>query len=262
MQFPKLFVTLCATAIFNGVLCAQADDNAAQAAARAAVLQKMQELNGTTNISTPAPAPAIEVPPVQPMEVAPAVTPSAPVATVTPAPTAEAAPAAGDNAAQAAARAAVLQKMQEINGTANVNTPAAAPIIAAPIVAPTPAAPVTTVTAVTPAPTVEAAPAAGDNASQAAARAALIQKTVDLDPQRIGAAPIPSTPAALPTVMAPSSAVAPVVPVTAYHPIASPALPISNDQQSRLQALDAKYQANQISPLDYFTQREAILKGE
>jgi hypothetical protein len=29
-----------------------------------------------------------------------------------------------------------------------------------------------------------------------------------------------------------------------------------------LQALDAKYDANQISPQDYFTQREAILKGQ
>ena len=47
-----------------------------------------------------------------------------------------------------------------------------------------------------------------------------------------------------------------------YKPIVGPALPISADQQTRLQALDAKYNANQISPLDYFNQREAIINGQ
>jgi hypothetical protein len=171
MQFPKLLYTLCATVICGGILSAQADDNAAQAAARAAVLQKMQEMNGATDTNTPAPAPA----------------------------------------------------------------PAAA---------------------VTPAPAVEPTPTTGDNPAQAAARAALIQQSVALDTQRIGAAPTPAAPA-------PVGTPAPVVPaVLEYHPIVGPALPISTDQQTRLQALDAKYYANQISPVDYFTQREAILQGQ
>jgi hypothetical protein len=46
------------------------------------------------------------------------------------------------------------------------------------------------------------------------------------------------------------------------QPIRVPAPPISADQAARLQALDAKYTANQISPADYFNQREAILSGQ
>jgi hypothetical protein len=209
MRFPKLYYTLCATAICAGILSAhaQADDNAAQAAARAAVLQKMQEMNAATDTNTPvaapapAPAPVVTVPaapaPVQPAAVAPVITPAAPVA---------------------------------------------------------------------PAPVIETSDT-GDNPAQAAARAALIQKSVDLDTQRIGAAPTPSAaaPTPAPATVPPALVATPVPVVPApveYHPIVGPALPISTDQQSQLQALDAKYYANQISPLDYFTQREAILKGQ
>jgi hypothetical protein len=45
------------------------------------------------------------------------------------------------------------------------------------------------------------------------------------------------------------------------QPIQAPALPISADQEMRLQALDAKYKADQISPREYFKQREEILGG-
>jgi hypothetical protein len=41
-----------------------------------------------------------------------------------------------------------------------------------------------------------------------------------------------------------------------------PPPPISSAQAARLQELDAKYSADQISPTDYFIQREAILKGQ
>ncbi len=41
-----------------------------------------------------------------------------------------------------------------------------------------------------------------------------------------------------------------------------PAPPLSADQATRLQQLDAKYSADQISPADYFIQREAILNGQ
>jgi hypothetical protein len=42
-------------------------------------------------------------------------------------------------------------------------------------------------------------------------------------------------------------------------PIVAPPLPISADKQARLQALTAQYIANQISPEEYFKQREEIL---
>ena len=123
---------------------------------------------------------------------------------------------ADDNPAQAAARAAVLQMMQQ-QDAAGINAAPADATSSAPVVA----APVTTVPVVTTNPT---------------------------------PAPAPVAAPAAPTVAAPSTPV--------YRPIIAPSLPISADQQARLQALDAKYSANQITPLDYFTQREAIMKGQ
>ena len=103
-----------------------AGDTPAQAAARAAVLQKMQELG-----TAPAPVPQVPAP-------AAATTPAP--ETPAPAPAAASAPVAaetlpaGDTPAQATARAAVLQKMQEL-GTA----PAPVPQAPAPAAATTPA---------------------------------------------------------------------------------------------------------------------------
>jgi len=45
-------------------------------------------------------------------------------------------------------------------------------------------------------------------------------------------------------------------------PIEAPPLPISPDIEAQLRVLDAKYKADQISPKDYFQQREEILKGQ
>ena len=216
MRFPKPFGILCATALCASILPVRADDNPAQAAARAAVLQKMQEQDAGTNVApaaTPPSAPVVVAPvipvPAQPVVVQPVTT----VPALAPVPDATMNPTASstDNAAQAAARAAVLQKMQE-QDAAGINAAPSAPVVVAPVTS----VPVVT-TNPTPAPVPVAAPAA-------------------------------------PTVAAPSTPV--------YRPIIAPSLPISADQQARLQALDAKYSANQITPLDYFTQREAIMKGQ
>jgi len=215
MRFPKPFGILCATALCASILPVRADDNPAQAAARAAVLQKMQEQDAAgTNVApaaTPPSAPVVVAPvipvPAQPVMVQPVTTVPAPAPDATMNPTAS----STDNAAQAAARAAVLQKMQE-QDAAGINAAPSAPVVAAPV---------TTVPVVTTNPT---------------------------------PAPAPVAAPAAPTVAAPSTPV--------YRPIIAPSLPISADQQARLQALDAKYSANQITPLDYFTQREAIMKGQ
>ena len=69
MRFPKPFGILCATALCASILPVRADDNPAQAAARAAVLQKMQEQDAAgTNV-----APAA-TPPSAPVVVAPVIT--------------------------------------------------------------------------------------------------------------------------------------------------------------------------------------------
>jgi hypothetical protein len=215
MRFPKPFGILCATALCASILPVRADDNPAQAAARAAVLQKMQEQDAAginaAPVATPPSAPAVVAPvipvPAQPVVVQPVTTIPAPAPDATMNPTAS----STDNAAQAAARAAVLQKMQE-QDAAGINAAPSAPVVVAPVTS----APVETTNPM-PAPAPVVAPTA-------------------------------------PTVAAPSAPI--------YKPIIAPSLPISADQQARLQALDAKYSANQISPLDYFTQREAIMKGQ
>ena len=225
MRFPKPFGILCATALCVSILPVRADDNPAQAAARAAVLQKMQEQDAAATNAAPAdttPSAPVVVAPVIPVPAQPVV--AQPVTTVpAPAPEATVNPTASltDNPAQAAARAAVLQKMQE-QDAAGINVAPANTTPAAPVVV----APVTSVPVVTTNPMPAPAPVV---------------------------TPVPA-PVAAPTMAAPSTPV--------YKAIIAPSLPISADQQARLQALDAKYSANQIAPLDYFTQREAILNGQ
>lgn len=132
-----------------------------------------------------------------------------------------------DNAAQAAARAAVLAAMQDTNATPALAQPAAAPVAPAPV-QPAVVAPVVVMTN---------SPIT-HNADQAAAMAALQQ--------------------ALQTTNAP-------VVVMTNAPTAAPAVlasPVPMTIADQLQALNAKYKANQITPMDYFTQREALLKNQ
>ena len=156
MLISKFTLWACALGLIGG-LTLHAQDTPAQAAARAALQQKMSELDASPQVAAPASAapasvPAVEVTPAGAAPVAetptvaapataaavappvPAVAEPAPAATVpeTPAPAAATAPApttpeispAGDTPAQAAARAAVLQKMQE-----SVTPSAAAPVV-------------------------------------------------------------------------------------------------------------------------------------
>jgi hypothetical protein len=44
-----------------------------------------------------------------------------------------------------------------------------------------------------------------------------------------------------------------------FKPIDAPALPISADKEAQLQALLAKYKADQITPVEYQKQRAEIL---
>ena len=253
-QFPKLVCAFYATLFCAGTLTALAEDNAAQAAARAELLQELQQASApqTNEVSSPAvvQAPAAAAPAVTaPAVSAPATPPPVQSAPAEAAPV-EAAPATsgGDNPAQAAARALLLQQLSLPPDNSNpaavapavgvapaANTAAASPDIDANRQAKAAAE------ATREAKTAAKAKAAAD--AKAAAMAEAARNEAFATPTG-GAAPKPSTAAAV------------------GQQISVPAPPISADQAARLQALDAKYTANQISPVDYFNQREAILSGQ
>ncbi|HEY4416333.1 MAG TPA: hypothetical protein VGO57_11635 [Verrucomicrobiae bacterium] len=134
---------------------------------------------------------------------------------------------------------------------------------------------------------------ASDNAAQAVARAALlvqlnagVSTNKPATPAMPAAAPVPvPVPAPKPVVVVPAVTAPAVIVVTNPVPV-MPAPPVVNTtatmpapsikktviitaapgapdtKETRLGVLSAKYKANQISPLDYFTQREALMKGE
>jgi hypothetical protein len=248
MQISKFLTAICAIAVCAGNVSVRAQDNPAQAAARAALMEKMNGLDAPaampTNAMPPvavAPAPATPEPAVTntdtaptmpPAETAPAAEPAQPV--TTPAPVMDNPPAVSVDA-QAAPK----------------------------VVAPVEMAPGTVQSQM--APTVPAAADSGaDTAAQAAARAALLEKMATLDSQS-PTPPTPTTPAAMPAV-APVVA-QPVKPADVdnsakevdFRPIEAPSLPISMSKEAQLQALLAQYKADQITPEQYFKQRAAIL---
>jgi hypothetical protein len=117
------------------LMIVRADDTPAQAAARAALEQKLNELATQPSAAPPivvtpsgakveTPAPVVVVPPVAPAP-APVPAPGADMVQPTPAPAMAASPAS-DSEAQAKARAALLQKMSEID-TQPAATPPLAP---------------------------------------------------------------------------------------------------------------------------------------
>ena len=131
---------------------------------------------------------------------------------------------AQDNPAQAAAREALMKHMSESQASETLQTP--------PPAATVPAAPAAPVEAAPAAPTVEAA------APAATAPIVIVSETN---------APAASAPAAVSST------------IPAPVPIVAPALPISMTKEARLQALLAKYKADQITPEQYHTQRAAII---
>lgn len=233
MQFSKFLSLFCATAVCAGFISARADDNPAQAAARAALEQKMQDLDAQEAATNSAAPPAVVVTPsgaAQEQPAPPATVTTTPAATeVQPPVTAPAetqpAPAIipANNDAQAAARAALNQKMQELDEQEAATNSVTLPVIT---IAPVVAAPEQTSHPVEtqPAPTAQVqAPAAAPTPTPSAA-------DVNYPGKELG-----------------------------LKPIEAPAPPISADKQAQLQALLAKYMADQVSPEEYQQQRAAIL---
>lgn len=171
---------------------------------------------------------------------------------------------ADDTPAQAAARAALLQQLQQMQGDASATTqspvPAetapAAPAAPAPVVVePTPAAPDATVVVPTPPPAVPtpavepAAGQTGDTEAQAQARAALGQKMAEVG--------TPATPTVITATTSPVGVA--TTTTTSLQPITAPPLPINMSKAGKLDWLLSQYKADQITPEQYHTQRAKIL---
>ena len=290
----KLLPTVCAVGICASFISVRADDTPVQAAARAALEQKMSEID--TNQTQPppvvvTPAGAAKVPPSKPATKtvpAKATTPAAkatiPAATTT---TNEPTPILVAPVAPAATMPTEIKPATPPSAetkpapTMTPAEPAAAATTtsetnAAPAASgTTPAVPVATMpTEVTPAtpPPTETKP----EVPTAEMKPAPTVETAQPAPVAIKPAPPAITPAAgtvlqSPVMPATIKVKAGVMSATnqinaiytgkelGLKPIESPLLPVSATQQAQLQALLAKYKANQISPEEYHNQRAEIL---
>jgi hypothetical protein len=231
MQFSKFMPLVCAAAFCAGFISVRADDNPAQAAARAALEEKMRELDAqdaSTNAVTP---PAIVVAPPDAAQEQPG---QPAVVTTAPAPTeiqpatmpAETQPApvttSADAQTQPDARAALDQKMRELDAQqASTNTVTLPVITIMPSAAPE-------------------------------------QSSEPVKTQPTQTAPVQAPVVATPPSPPPASVNYPGKEL-GLKPIEAPALPISADKEEQLQALLAKYMADQVSPGEYHMQRAAIL---
>ena len=238
MQISKFPLWICALTLCGG-LALNAQDNAAQAAARAALMQKLNELDTNPPAATPSPAPAQPAPAATaPMTVAPAA--EVPAAVAAPAPaqspaeatfapaavsnsaSAVAAPAttetapAGDTAVQAAARAALEQKMQGLQSSSPAAPQTSAPVESAPV------------------------------------------QSAPVEPAPVQPAPVKTAPVVSAPPMAAPAANPPAT-VMGERTIVAPPPPISMTKQEQLDRLLMLYKSNQLTPLQYHDQRAAIL---
>jgi hypothetical protein len=231
MRICKFLLTVCAATLCAGFISVRAQDNPAQAAARAALEQKMHEAEtpqAATNMET---APPVVVTPSGAAVEQPAQPTNAPMMTLptavpaTEPPTTPVAPegVSATNVVVTPSNATVEQMPQPTN--APMMTPPTA--ISTPIETPEPAATM---------PATNAVP-------------------LQVQP------PTPA-PEAQPVVMEPvQPPKTSAVKEPGLQPVETPALPISMDKQAQLQALLEKYKADQITPAEYQSERAKILAG-
>ena len=245
MRISKLLPVVCALAAGATVLTARADDNQAQAAARAALGQQMPEVNAqpSTNAAMASTDANVVMAPVDKK--------------------AAKAKAKADKAAAAAKakeeQAAAAQATRDAQLKA-VNSQPAPLLPSSPASVPAASPEIQVQTVQTAQTTVDAAAKQGADkkveaelAALAAAGAASTNTTAQVQ-----------APPANPSAPAPAPSAKPaegnyVGKDLGMKPIASPDLPISAAKASQLQALLAKYKADQISPEEYHKQRAAIL---
>jgi len=296
MQFSKVSIVICALAL-GTTLAIRAQDNPAQAAARAALAAKLFEISAQEPITNPPAAATIPVPAavVKPTDEPPMTTVNS-GDTKSQAEAEKAAKAAEKEAQKEAAKKIAAQKAAD-RAAAKAKAKADAAKAAADLKAQKAAAKkaaaekAADVAAAkkqlkqnmeSPKPT-EATSALVESAKPAEATAVPVEST-DTPAQakakealanslfQQSATPVaPASPAAPAAGTAPAPAAvatpAPVAPpmtpakmTTPAMPVmTSPPLPISADKQQQLQALLEKYKADQLTPAEYQTQRAAIL---
>ncbi len=260
MRISKFYPVVCAAALCTSIAVVRADDNPAQAAARAALEEQMRAMDTQqANTNTPSSAPAA---PAQP---APPAAATAPVEN----------PPAAQTPAAAATPAAPVTPSQPVQ-------PAAVPPVSPPpsAVAVTPSGatmptnppPASTMPASTP-PAVTAVPATSSSGnslfgpvpppSGGATSGAAIQESMPAPMTTTPTATqIPAPAVAQPVSMEPSpnnnSAAIPSSRL-GLQPMVAPPLPISPTQQAQLQALLEQYNNNAISAVQYQAARQKIL---
>jgi len=263
MRVPKLLLAVCAATVCAGFISVRAQDNRDQAAARAALEQKMRELDAQSSQTNAAPVvPQNETPPAQPAPHVRTVQTPVPSAAAVSTP-----PTVSDKEAQDQARAALEQKMRELDlereqqkqGAPILVNSSGAVVVEVQTNQPAPemAAPTAAQSVITPSPGgsslfAPATPASPDAEAQTAAQAALQQKMAEQpDASETRSTLFSSSPSPANAAYAGKE--------PGFQPIVAPPLPISAGKEAQLQALNARYMANQIPPAEYFKQRAQIL---
>jgi hypothetical protein len=234
MRISKLYLVVCAAALGAGIVTVRAYDNPAQAAARAALEEKMRELGASsapTNAQTS--PPAMSQPPAQPAV-------STPPSAQNPPPAVSAAPE--QTAPMTAAPSGAAMRGPTNPPPATTTMPAVAP-------AQTPA-PMTSSSGhglFGPVPPPSGS-GPGETASQNMQPSMNVQMPPPVAPQKSAFTGSPQ-----------NGSVSDAGTALGLKPIQAPALPISSRQQAELQALLEKYDANAITPEQYQTERAKIL---
>ena len=255
----KLLPAVCAVAFCASFISVRADDTPVQAAARAALEQKMNELDAPVVVT---PSGAVEVQSSQPKTNAvPAATTPQPgaVPAAAPAPNTVATPPPAESAP-------TTPTPTEAQPAATATTPEATPAAVEPVATEPPSPPAATMPAETapatppPAETMPAAPIPEVKPAPV---------MIEPGPPIITPAPVvvPQSPAmpavsrVKPGVTSATNQINAIFPgkELGLKPIEAPLVPISATQQAQLQALLTQYKANQISPEEYHKRRAEIL---
>jgi hypothetical protein len=172
---------------------------------------------------------------------------------------------ADDTPAQAAARAALMQDMNETGNTETPTPPPASVPPPAPAQLPPPETIQTNMQVATPAPAATV-PATASGSSTNLVVPPVEQVTVPTNQlSQYPVNPAPANPGTNPMMVltnAPSPGPGITPSPAADQPVTAPPLPISEGQQQQLQALLQQYVANQISPAQYQVERAKILAGQ
>jgi hypothetical protein len=256
MRISKLLPAGCALALLTGFFSVRADDTPAQAAARAALVNKMSELDAqqsqSTNAMTAPPPATAPIPAAAqlaaPVTAVPETNSPPPVIVATPsgAVPAPAEPPAHPTPVTAAGDSGFFTPVPPpSNPDVQAIAPGTAPGTPPVVFVPSPAKP--------------AAPSAVPPQKSKIAPAKPAALTT-VPPKKSKVAPAkPAAPVAAPAVKPPPADTGYAGKSLGFKPVEAPPPPVSAQKVAELQALLAKYMANHVSPDEYQKQRAAIL---